>query len=190
MARRHREDKSVTPACGATWEALHAAGPMTASQLHAHMGLESEPEKTRDRLIALLHAGSVEAVGKVSTAGAHARVFRATARPTVREPALQAHVLELLGTLPRSYAEIREALRGRGERPNAQKLGNCLERLTREGKVTHEPINCVEVYRLAGASSRPSKRAPGAMRMSERLGTVEGPSGRRLMMRDEEWADG
>lgn len=178
----------VTPQAARVWQTIHEHGPMSATQAHEAMG-DGAPAtvKATHECVAQLHrAGSLEVAAWSKTRGANARVYRATVEPVVREPVLQRQILELLGDLgPMPIAKLHPALRAKGVRPNAQKLGSALRALRLSGRLEISDGR-ESIYRIATGESTEPARVPA--RISERHRPV-GPSGRRLSEADEDDLD-
>jgi hypothetical protein len=178
----------VTPSAFRVWQEIHEHGPLTASQAHERIG-GPKKERTRGLVNDLLFVGAIEECGTVSTRGARARQYRTVKPPIVRVPEIQSSILAALADGPLPFDRLQRAL---AARPNAQKLGCTLKRMRTAGAIDEVIEARTVVYRLAAKGEQPEpkrrKTAP-RRRGDDKRGPVFGPSGRRLIER-EEWIDG
>lgn len=181
------ESKLVGPKTLEVWLALREHGPASAHQLHTAKGWLGRSQTTGERMAELLEIKAVRTAGHdTSRRGLPGRIFEAVGdAPGVRPPKgaeLDDRVLSLLreagGTM--AFSDLKTAI-GVGR---DGLMASCT-RLLDDGKVTKSPGSRPS-YTLAKRRARPSERNPSALRLSERLGTVMGPSGRRLAMWDDD----
>ena len=189
MRRTKHDDGLVTQAAVDVWHALREHGPSSATRLHALRKAPGRAASTGERLVELLHADPpcVEVVGLDTTGrGLHARIYKATREPQARAPrgsSLEATVLTLLaeagGTL--DFTSL-----ARGTKAHRDTLGAACKRLAAAGRIT-KTSGSRPTYSLAveAKASRPARRDPSAVRISERHGMIDGPCGRRLTVREE-----